>query len=508
MKALIYIRFLVLFAMLFLLGTCKNSVQIDEENETTIPDTVGLLARNINPVQQDSLLLALHRLNRLRFGDFDTLLKRRMIRVLIPYSRTLYYNDKGRERGITAEVFRDFEFYLNKKYKSRLHNVPVTLIFLPTPRDQLLYQLKQGFGDIAAGNLTVTEERQKVVDFFAPDIEQNISEIPLTRVGTDSLLNPEQLSGKTIHVRKSSSYYEHLLKLNQRLNDKKKSLVRFVLVSECLEDEDLMEMLNAGIVSIIVVDSWKARMWMPILPDIRLNERAAIHVSGSTGWAVRKNSPKLLSELNTFYNKYEKPNGIIPYRLKKYAANVKQLQDPTNSENSERYGQIMQLFEKYGKQYDFDPLMLAAQGFQESRLNQNQRSPAGAVGIMQLMPKTGASMKVGNIYMTESNIHAGTKYMNVLMRDYFQDANFDKFNRSLFAFASYNAGPTRIAGLRRIASARGLDPNIWLNHVELIASEKIGQETTTYVRNIIKYYFSYKLMQERMELQELERNKF
>jgi membrane-bound lytic murein transglycosylase MltF len=492
--------------MMFL--ACTNSEPTEEENEGTVPDTVGLMARETSVVQQDSILIAMYRLNKARFGDFDTLFKRRLIRVLIPYSRTLFFNDKGRERGITAEVFRDFEFYLNKKYKHKLRNVPITIVIIPTPRDQLLSLLNQGMGDIAAGNLTVTNERLKTVDFFTSDKEQELFEIPLTRRGVDSLTTPDQLSGRTVHVRKSSSYYEHLQQLNAQLKAKGKAPAKLVIVSENLEDEDLMEMLDAGILSTIVVNRWKSRMWSIILPNIRLNESAAVHSGGHIGWATRKNSPQLIAELNAFYFKYEKPNGIIPYRLKKYAANVKHLQDPTNADNSERYKQIMLFFKKYGGKYGFDPLMLAAQGFQESRLNQNQKSPAGAIGVMQLMPKTGASMKVGNIHITEPNIHAGAKYMNILMTEYFKEAHFDGFNRSLFAFASYNAGPSRIAGLRRIAAARGLNPDVWLNNVELIASEKIGQETTTYVRNIMKYYYSYKLMQERLEIQKEQREAF
>ena len=271
-------------------------------------------------------------------------------------------------------------------------------------------------------------------------------------------------------------------------------------MSEDLEDEDLMEMLDAGIIQVIVVDDWMAKMWAQILPNIRINENASLR-SGYIGCAYRKNSPLLTAELKDFYYEYEKQLASMPYRLKKYYRQVKHLQDPTNSDNTKRYREIIQLFEKYGKQYGFDPLMLAAMGFQESGLNQNDRSSVGAIGVMQLMPETGASMKVGDIKITEPNIHAGAKYMNMLMTKYFPDAHFDEFNRALFAFAAYNAGPSRMGGFRKIAADRGLNPNVWLHNVEIVVSEKIGIETTTYVRNIVKYYCSYKLMAEREEEQ-------
>jgi membrane-bound lytic murein transglycosylase MltF len=225
----------------------------------------------------------------------------------------------------------------------------------------------------------------------------------------------------------------------------------------------------------------------------------AVHKEGYIGCAFRKNSPLLTTELNDFYYRYEKKLASMPYRLKKYYQQVKQLQDPTKSGNAKRYQEILGLFEKYGKKYDFDPLMLAAIGFQESKLDQSTRSPVGAIGVMQVMPSTGKQMKVGNITITEHNVHAGTRYMDLLMTTYFKDAHFDQYNRSLFAFASYNAGPNRIVRLRKMAAERGLNPDVWLNSVEIVVSEKIGLETTTYVRNIMKYYYSYKLMQERSE---------
>ena len=126
----------------------------------------------------------------------------------------------------------------------------------------------------------------------------------------------------------------------------------------------------------------------------------------------------------------------------------------------------------------------------------------GAVGVMQIMPATGTEMRVGDIYTLEPNIHAGAKYMDQLMERYFADAHFSESNRALFAFASYNAGPGNISHMRELAEKRGLDPNEWFNSVELVVAEKIGLETTTYVRNIFKYYVAYKLTVEAHEAQE------
>lgn len=445
---------------------------------------------------------------KVHLGDFDMMFERRIIRVLVPYSRTLFFNDRGRERGITAETVREFERYLNEKYRRKLKKRPITVTIIATPRDQLFSDIIQGLGDIAAGNLTVTEKRLEQVDFLAPKDFQNVSEIVLTGKQDKQLNSVEDLAGRTVHVRVSSSYYESLKKLNKKFEMLGKEKVNIVPVSESLEDEDLMEMLDAGIISMIVVDDWKAKMWSQILPNIKVNENVAIRKDGNTGWAFRKNSPLLLEELKNFYYKRAKQLGTIPYLFAKYNRQVKKLQDPTTQNNWKRYRETIKLFEKYGSKYDFDPLMLAAQGFQESKLDQSKRSRAGAIGIMQLMPSTGAAMKVGNIKITEPNIHAGAKYMKIIMTNYFQDAHFDEFNKCLFAFASYNAGPNRIARLREEAKDRGLNPDVWLKNVEIVVAEKVGRETTTYVRNIIKYYFSYKLLLELKKEQQKARREF
>lgn len=437
-----------------------------------------------------------------KLGDFDMMLERRSVRVLVPPSRTLYFNDKGRERGLTAELVRDFEQFLNQKYRRKLHNRPITVVLIATSRDRLISDVVSGHGDIAAGNLTVTDERLRQVDFIAPADLDTVAELVLTNKERGPMASVDELAGQTVHVRASSSYRESLDDLNARFKQEDKAPVNVVFVPDMVEDEDLMEMLDVGVIDIIVVDDWKAKMWAKILPNVIVNETAAVHTGGHIGWACRKNSPLLLAELGQFYSTYEKQRGTIPYRFAQYSKQVKRLQDPTGRSDWKRFEETVALFEKYGSQYGFDPLMLAAQGFQESKLDQSVRSPVGAIGIMQLMPATGASMKVGDVTISEPNVHAGAKYMDTLMTKYFGDAHFDDLNRTLFAFAAYNAGPNRIARLRKVAAERGLDPNVWFDNVEVVVSEKVGRETTTYVRNIVKYYLSYKLT---MEMQEQQR---
>src|SRR5512143_4054102 len=436
-------------------------------------------------------------------GDFDQMVARRAIRVLVPYSRTLYYNDKGRERGVTADTVRDFEQYINKKYAKELGKRPITVFMIPTTRDELLKDVADGLGDIAAGNLTATDERKRLVDFVAPADQKPVSEVVVTGPKSPAIATPDDLSGKTVHVRKASSYYESLVELNGRLGKGGKPAAKLVLVPDALEDEDLMEMLNAGLFEAIVVDDWKVRIWAQVLPSIKVNVGAIVRSGGVVGWAIRKNSPKLQEILSEFYANVIKKQNLLEARKKQYSSRVRQLKDPTGSADWKRFEATLVFFRRYGEKYGFDSLMLAAQGYQESQLNQNAKSPVGAIGVMQLMPATGAELKVGDITLTEPNIHAGAKYMDQLMSRYFPDAKFDEANRTLFAFAAYNAGPGRIAQMRKEAEKRGLDPDKWFNNVEIVTAEKVGIETTTYVRNIYKYYAAYKLTLD----VEAERNK-
>lgn len=267
----------------------------------------------------------------------------------------------------------------------------------------------------------------------------------------------------------------------------------------------MMEMADAGVLQAIVVDDILAKMWAPVLPKIKINEGAVVRSGALSGWAIRKDSPRLREILGEFYINAVKKVNPIGARLAQYRKRIKHLKDPTGSADYKRFESTLDLFRKYGEKYGFDPLMLAAQGYQESLLDQEARSHVGALGIMQIMPATGSEMKVGDITLAEPNVHAGAKYMDQLMTKYFPDAKFSEVDRSLFAFASYNTGPGNISRMRKAAEKRGLDPDLWFNNVELVTAEKIGIETTTYVRNIFKYYVAYKLMVDIQEAQKKAR---
>jgi membrane-bound lytic murein transglycosylase MltF len=183
--------------------------------------------------------------------------------------------------------------------------------------------------------------------------------------------------------------------------------------------------------------------------------------------------------------------------LMRYLKNVKYVKNAASEEERKKFFALIEYFQKYGDKYDVDWVLMGAQGYQESQLNQNAKSSVGAIGVMQVMPATGKDMKVGDITETEANIHAGIKYMRWMIDHYYGKEPMTELDKALFAFASYNAGAGRISQLRKEAAKRGLDPNVWFQNVEYVAAEKIGQETVTYVSNIYKYYIAYRLVLER-----------
>ena len=263
-----------------------------------------------------------------------------------------------------------------------------------------------------------------------------------------------------------------------------------------IEDEDKLDMINAGLLDISVVDEWLADVWSPLLPQVVAHKDLVLRSGGEVGWAFRKDSPKLQADVDDFITNVVRKYGLVTSNLKSFSAKLRKANNAKAGKDWERFQQAVDLFRKYGDQYGFDYLLLAAQGYQESQLDQSKRSPVGAMGIMQLMPATGKEMKVGDISQAEPNVHAGTKYMDQLLETYFPDAQLDDTNRTLFAFAAYNAGPGRLSKLRKVAAEQGYDPNKWFNNVEWVVAAKVGQEPVTYVRNIYKYYVSYKLATE------------
>ena len=426
-------------------------------------------------------------------GDLDGMIKRRRIRVLTVTSKVFNFIDKDTQRGLTFDAMKIIEDDLNRKLPPK--HLRVHVVCIPVPRDQLFSGLVEGRGDIAIANLTVTDERKKIVAFTNP-VNENVSEIVVTGPQSPALASLQDLAGQSVFVRKASSYYESLLSLNEQFKSQGKPPVVLQFAAEHFEDEDLLEMLNAGLVKIVIADSHIVDFWKQVFPKIVPRPDLALRSGASTAWAIRKDSPQLLTELDAELKKYGKGSAVRNMLFQKYLRDTRYVKNATSEAERKKYEQLVSTFRKYGDQYQLDWVLMAAQGYQESRLNQHVKSRVGAVGVMQVMPATGAELKVGDIHEVDPNIHAGIKYARFMIDKYYKDDPANDLNKLLFTFASYNAGPAKIQSLRKEAARRGLDPNVWFRNVEQVAAEKVGAETVTYVSNIYKYYTAYKLVME------------
>jgi membrane-bound lytic murein transglycosylase MltF len=423
-------------------------------------------------------------------GDLDGMLDRRVVRVLCPMSPMFYAIGPDGESGATYEIFRAFEAELNKgRGALRVH-----VVFIPTSRDRLLPALVDGHGDVAVGNLTITDARRGTVDFTNP-VFTGVDECLVTGPASPAVASLDDLAGKEVVVRASSSYFESLKRLSDRLVADGKAPITITPADENLQDEDLLEMVNAGLYPLTVMDAHMADFWAQVFDKLSVHHDLTVATGGEIAWAIRKESPKLAEALNGFIAENGKGKALGNTIFQKYLKDTKWARNANDKQELAKFTHLQAFFKKYGREYDLEWLLVAAQGYQESRLDQSVRSPVGAVGVMQVLPSTAAdkAVNIPNVVTSEeNNIHAGAKYMRWVIDRNFGDPRLDRVDAMLFALASYNAGPARMPRFRQEAAERGLDPNKWFYNVELIVAEEVGRETVQYVSNIYKYYVTYK----------------
>jgi len=467
---------------------------------------IFLLLLKTASVNQTAAVESILELDQKWTGDFDGMVERHKIRVLVPYSKTFYFLDGATQRGIAYEGMQIFEKWLNQELGTG--HLKVHVVMVPTVRDELFSGLVAGRGDIAVGNLTITPERLKIVDFSDP-FAKGVREIMVAGQVAPALKGLDHLAGQEVFARTSSSYYESLKRLNEEFMKSRKKPVKISPADEYFEDEDLLEMANAGLVSFIVVDEHKAAAWEPVFVNVKLYPDIVVRTGGETAWAFRKNSPKLKEVVNKFVAGHKQGTLLFNVVTKRYLKNVNWVKNALLEEEFQRFKDAVKFFKEYADKYDFDWLMVAALAYQESRIDQSLRSPAGAIGVMQILPATAKdpNVNIPNIEDLGNNIHAGVKYLRFIRDNYFEKEQMDEANKTFFTFASYNAGPARVAQLRSEAKKAGYNQNLWFRNVEIIAAKRIGRETVQYVSNIYKYYTAYRLIVNQLEMKRKAKEK-
>lgn len=426
-------------------------------------------------------------------GSYSEMLQRGQIRVAVPYDRTIYVNDKGVQRGLAVEVSKGLAKWINAKYAGQLKGKSLSIKLIPVIASDLLNSLTTGKADIAIGDIGLYEPIPNSQNFIVNHAQKVRQEVLVTGPSSLPLKNIGDLSGQTVYGSRNTNFQKTLSELNKELKRDGKQPVNLASPLGDLDDEDLLEMLNAGLISYVIVGDWKFQLWQSIYKNITMHADLSVQDSGWVGWVVRSNNRDFNDDLKNFYDSDDFTKSLTAFRQDDYKQHLKGLKDPMDKPLWERFESMRPLFSRFGAEYKLNPLFIASLGFQETLLNQSAVSSVGAIGVMQLMPATGMSLGVGDIHLLEPNIHAGADYMNQLINKYFPDAKFEGINRSLFAVASYNIGPNNVAKARDRAGELGFDPNRWFGNVEFIATEHMGYEPMIYVRNVYKYFISYSL---------------
>jgi membrane-bound lytic murein transglycosylase MltF len=422
-------------------------------------------------------------------GDLDGITERRFLRILTVHNPLFFSFNGKKQKGVMADLSKMYEKHLAEEIGSVRSP---TVVVIPVRRDQLIPGLIEGRGDLVMGNLTITPERQKLVD-FGPPLYPNVDELVITGPAAKNIASFDDLVKTGLYLRRSSSYFEHLQGLNAERRKQGKKPIPVTEGDENLEDYDLLDMVNAGVIKAIVVDSHKADFWEKVFDKIKVHRDLSVHSGNQIAWAIRKDSPALMKSISAFGETVRKGSLLGNIVLKRYFGSTRWLENSLAGKGRERYEETIEVIKRYAGQYEFDWLLIAAQAYQESRFDQSKISSAGAVGVMQVLPSTSASKAVGipDISTLDNNVHAGVKYLHWLRETYYSNEKISALDRMLFSFAAYNAGPGNMRSARRRAKKLGFDPNIWFGNVEIGMYRAVSGEPASYVRNIYKYYITY-----------------
>jgi membrane-bound lytic murein transglycosylase MltF len=305
------------------------------------------------------------------------------------------------------------------------------------------------------GNLTTTPDRQKLVD-FGPPIHEGVDELVVTEPAANNVTSLDDLVATGLYLRPSSSYYEHMQALNAERVAQGKQPIPITEADENLEDYDLLDMVNAGVLKAIVVDSHKAAFWEQVFDCIEVHRDISVHSGNQIAWAMRKNSPALMSSVAAFSETVK--TGSLPGNIlrNRYFGETEWLDSALAGSDRKRYDKTITVIKRYADRYEFDWLIITAQAYQESRFDQDKRSSAGAVGVMQILPGTAADSAVDicDISKLEKNIHAGVKYLHWLLENYYSDPKIAPLDQVLFSFVAYNAGPGNMARAPTLQTTR------------------------------------------------------
>jgi len=418
-------------------------------------------------------------------SDWPEIERRGLLRVLVPRDRTNFFYADGRLRGMEYELFHEFEKSLAGKPGGVRPQIDVA--YVPVAFDRLIPALVEGLGDVAAGGLTITPEREAVVAFTEPYLS-GVAQIVVSSQHEPPLVSLDALADRLVVVGPGSSYLESLGRLNSDFATRGLKPIRVETLGRGFATEDMLEFVHCGAFPYTVADHHVAELWSGVLDGVRMQPELQLSSGDRIAWAIRRENPLTKDVLDRFLVANRKGTRKGNVLFQRYFESTRWIEDPEPALRSGLLAPVLDPVQKFAAQYGFDWRLVLAQIYQESRLDPHAYSKSGAIGLMQLMPATAKDMGFDDVTGIENNVHAGIRYMAWLRDTYFHDPAMPEAVRVDFALAAYNAGPGRVRRWRASAVDHGVDPDRWFGEVENLALESVGFEPVRYVANINKYF--------------------
>lgn len=414
------------------------------------------------------------------------------LRVLVNQSRHSSGVVRGESIGVEYQRLRAFEQYLNRTAHDGRE---VRLRLIPLPKDELLPALLRGEGDLIAPGELLPVRRGMAVRASAP-IQRDVPLVVVSRQGNRRYQRLDQLAGLGLALPAGSAAREAMERLNRGF---KKPIVAD-WQDPSLAVEDVLEMVQAGMLPMTAVEQPIAERWAKVLPKLRIDRHLVLARKGDMSWYVHRAANVLRAGIDQFLRDYRVPAGQDAVFERVYRRLYK-VRQPLGRTERQRLEKVRPALMQHAKAQSLDWLLLAALALKESTLNPNARGAGGARGLLQITPAAARSVGVGvgDAASLDGNVQAGAKYLAMLRKRYFASAQLNERERMAFVLAAYNLGPQRVQGLRAEARRRGLDPNRWFFQVERVAAEESGMGVVSYVSSINKYHLA--LSRERYRLE-------
>ncbi|MQG93349.1 transglycosylase SLT domain-containing protein [Pseudomonas sp. MN1F] len=418
--------------------------------------------------------------------DLQQIRSSKVLRVLVNQSRNSSGEIKGEPVGIEYYRLRGLEHYLNARAAD---GQQIRLKLIPRAKEQLLGALQRGEGDLAAPGELLDPAVTGGVNSSAPVVDQ----VPLLLVGRKgerSYTRAEQLSGRTVALTSASAAGAVIQQLNQQLALRKRAPIKIEWVDSTLAVEDVLEMVQAGIYPLTMVERPIAQRWARVMPNLRLDSRVQLGQAQAMRWYVRRDATMLLATVDRFLQGYRAPENQDAAFERIYRRQYR-VHNPLARKDRQRLDSLRAVLQKHGEAQQIDWLNLAALAFKESTLNPAARGSGGAHGLMQITPSAAQRVGVSDTGSVDGNVQASARYLALIRRKFFASPQINERERMAFVLAAYNLGPERVQAMRAEARKRGLNGNQWFFQTERIAMEQVGMGPVNFVNSVNKYFLAF-----------------